>query len=212
MLRILATTAATLAFTWGGVFSTPAYQVREGDLSSDASIPYHYLPIGVGGIGIGGVGGAGGGIGIGGAGGGFGGGIGAGRYIGAGIGGAGGYYPGLVGAGAGIGIGGGGIGLGGGAGIGAGGGYIGGIGGEYIDKSAYSKGNKNLNDVAYEHAGGKKGEEFEAGQGHAHHGKAAVKNAKGDSGFYAEEAGGKKLAEDEKAYHGGKHYNQEGNT
>lgn len=200
MLRLLVTIA-----TLGGVFGTPAYQVREQDLASDSSIPYHYLPIGVGGIGVAGAG----------AGGGFGGGIGAGRFIGAGIGGAGGYYPGLVGAGAGIGIGGGGIGLGGGAGIvgpgiGAGGGYLGGIGGEYIDKSAYSKGNKNLNDIAYEHAGGKKGEEFEAGQGHAHHGKAAVKNVKGDSGFYAGEAGGKKLAEDEKAYHGGKHYNQEG--
>lgn len=210
MFRLIVTTIATLASAWGGVFGTPAYQVREGDLSVDASIPYHYLPIGVGGIGIG----------AGGAGGGFGGGIGAGRFIGAGIGGAGGYYPGLVGAGAGIGIGGAGIGLGGGAGIGGagiggagiggGGGYIGGIGGEYIDKSAYSGGKKNLNDIAYEHANGKKGEEFEAGQGHAHHGKAAIKNVKGDSGFYAGEAGGKKLAEDEKAYHGGKHYNQEG--
>lgn len=174
----------TFVFAWGGVvFGTPAYQVRENDLLVDASIPYGYLPIGVG------AGGFGGGIG------------GAGRFLGAG-----GYYPGLVGAGAG-GIGG--IGLGG-VGIGAGGGYLGGIGGEYIDKSAYSGGKKNLNDLAYEHAQGKKGEEFEAGQEQAHHGKAAIKNVKGDSGFYAGEAGGKKLAEDEKAYHGGKHYNQEG--
>lgn len=186
---------------WGGVvYGTPAYQVRENDLSVDASIPYGYLPIGVGGVGIGG--GAGG----------FGGGIGAGRFLGGGIGGAGGYYPGLVGAGAGIGLGGAGLGIGGAGLVGGGGGYLGGIGGEYIDKSAYSKGNKNLNDLAYEHAQGKKGEEFAAGEEKAHHGKAAVKNVKGDSGFYAGEAGGKKLAEDEKAYHGGKHYNQEGKT
>lgn len=204
MLRLLVS-IATFAFTWGDVFGTPAYQVRENDLAVDSSIPYPYVPIGIGGVGIGG--GAGG----------FGGGIGAGRFLGGGIGGAGGYYPGLVGAGAGIGLGGAGIGLGGaglvgGGGIGGGGGYLGGIGGEYIDKSAYSGGKKNLNDLAYEHAAGKKGEEFEGGQGHAHHGKAAVKNVKGDSGFYAGEAGGKKLAEDEKAYHGGKHYNQEGNN
>lgn len=193
MLRFL----VCIVSMWGGVFGTPAYQVRENDLVVDASIPYGYLPIGVGGIGIGGAGAGAGG---------FGGGIGAGRFIGAGIGGAGGYYPGLVGAGAGIGIGGGGIGLGG-----AGYHHLGGIGGEYIDKSAYSGGKKNLNDLAYEHAQGKKGEEYEGGQGQVHHGKAAVKNVKGDSGFYAGEAGGKKLAEDEKAYHGGKHYNQEGN-
>lgn len=198
-----------VASTWGDevVDQRPIYkvQVQSEDLSAAGSIPLGfqggYLPIGIGGGGIGG-----GGIGIGG--GGFGGG---GRFIGRGIGGAGGFYPGLVGAG-GIGLGGAGIGIGGGGGGGyIGGGGIGIGGGEYIDKSAYSGGKKNANDLHYEKADGKKGEEFEHGQGGHHQGKTAIKNVKGDHGYYSGEEGGKKLAEDEKKYHGGKQYNQEGN-
>lgn len=174
----------------------PIYKVKyeSADLAADATIPFAgYYPIGIGG-----------------AGGGFGGGIGAGRFIG----GAGGFYPGIVGAG-GIGIGGAGIGIGGGQGIIGGQGLIGGGGigiggGEFIDKQAYNSGKKNANDLHYEKANEKKGEEFEQGQGGFNQGKHAVKNVKGDSGYYSGEEAGKKKAEDEKAYHGGKLYNQEG--
>lgn len=209
MFRLLLTLC--IASAWGEeIIQRPIYrvQVETEDLNTANTIPIGYqggyLPIGIGGAGIGGAGIGGAGIGIGG--GGFGGG---GRFIGRGIGGAGGFYPHLVGAG-GIGLGGAGIGIGGGGGGFIGGGGIGGIGGEYVDKSAYSGGKKNLNDLHYEKADGKKGEEFEHGQGGYNQGKAAVKNVKGDSGYYSGEEAGKKLAEDEKHYQGGKQFNQEG--
>lgn len=200
MFRLLVA-VSVIAFAWGEEeVQRPIYKVRyeSADLATDATIPFHgYYPIGIGG-----------------AGGGFGGGIGAGRFIGGGgIGGAGGFYPGIVGIqGAGIqgaGIGGAGIGIGGVQGL-IGGGGIGIGGGEFIDKQAYNSGKKNANDLHYEKANEKKGEEFEQGQNGFNQGKHAVKNVKGDSGYYSGEEAGKKKAEDEKAYHGGKLYNQEG--
>lgn len=196
MFRLIVT-LGVIASTWGDeAVQRPVYKVRyeSADLAADSTIPFQgYYPIGIGG-----------------AGGGFGGGIGAGRFIGgAGIGGAGGFYPGLVGAG-GIGIGGAGIPIAGGGGGFIGGGGIGIGGGEYIDKQAFNSGKKNANDLHYQKANEKKGEEFEEGQGGFNQGKHAVKNVKGDSGYYSGEEAGKKKAEDEKAYHGGKLYNQEG--
>ncbi|KAL3278971.1 hypothetical protein HHI36_016489 [Cryptolaemus montrouzieri] len=88
--------------------------------------------------------------------------------------------------------------------------YHGGYGGEIVDKNVYSGGKKNVVDENYEKLSGNKGEEISGGQEGYNHGKAAVKNIKGDSGYYNEEEGGKKLFEDGKNYHGAKHYAQEG--
>lgn len=83
-------------------------------------------------------------------------------------------------------------------------------GGEFINKNVYGGGQKELKDQHFEKSHGKQGEEFEEGKEGFNHGKVAVKNVKGDSGYYSDEEGGKKLAEDEKKYYGGHHYAQEG--
>jgi hypothetical protein len=165
--------------------------------------------VGGGGVGIGGVGGGMGGMGYGGVGmggGGMGyGGMGAAKFIGGG---------GLIGGG-----GMGGAGLIGGAGMmgGGGGAFIGGpmlhhgYGGEFVDKNIYSGENKKLNDEAFEKASGKKGEEFNQGKEGFSKGLALAKNNKGESGYFNDASGGKKLAEDGKAYYGGQHFNKEGN-
>lgn len=85
-------------------------------------------------------------------------------------------------------------------------------GGEYIDKNIYSADKKNLNDEHFEKAGGKKEEIVDHGQQGYSKGQVAVKDEKGDSGYYSDEQGGKKVYEDGKKYHGGQHYDQEGNT
>lgn len=178
-----------------------------------------YYPQLIGGAGIGGAGiGQGGGIGLegiqyggygvgGGVGGGAGG-IGVPVYI---------QQPKFIGSGIGVG---GGAGLGGAGGAGVGGagiGYgavgpvaFGAGGGEYINKNVYDEGKKELKDLQFQNSQGKKGEEYEAGQQGFKQGQTAVKDVKGDSGYYSGEEGGKKLNEDEKQYYGGRQFSQEG--
>ncbi|KAK9878814.1 hypothetical protein WA026_003652 [Henosepilachna vigintioctopunctata] len=102
-----------------------------------------------------------------------------------------------------------------GPGFGAGPGYVGapfhgGYGGAIVDKNIYSGGKKNIIDENYEKVHGNEGHEINGGQEGYNHGSTALKNIKGDSGYYNEEEGGKKLFEDGKNYHGAQHFNQEG--
>ncbi|CAG9772954.1 unnamed protein product [Ceutorhynchus assimilis] len=108
----------------------------------------------------------------------------------------------------------------GGGGIGAAGlgGYISpavhhnhhGYGGEEVDKSEFNSGKKNVEDVKFEKAHGKKGEEVNHGQQGYSHGGQTVQDAKGENGYYSNAAGGKKIIEDGKQYNGGENFNQEG--
>lgn len=197
------------------------YRYQKEDLMQTAasSIPvrgYHvveggYYPSDIGGIGGGNIGGGGGGFGYGGYEPNFGGGLHRGGFglglRGAGIGG--GYHQSLGGIG--------GLGYGGyhGGGVGQ---YISPIynqgygGGEVIDKNAYSGEKKNLNDESYEKASGKKGEEINHGKEGYSQGVNAVKNNKGESGYYNDQQSGKKLAEDGKSYHSGQQFDQQGKS
>lgn len=84
-------------------------------------------------------------------------------------------------------------------------------GGEYVDKQIYNEEGKKLNDDSFLKAGGKKGEEISHGKEGYAQGKVALKDSKGDSGYYSEEEAGKKNVEDGKSYHGDQHHSQEGN-
>ncbi|KAJ8939982.1 hypothetical protein NQ314_010921 [Rhamnusium bicolor] len=187
------------------------YETEDVMKTAETSIPvrgYHvveggYYPSDIGGI-SGGSGEFLGEEGVVGYGGGFGG---AGISRGIGLGGAytGGGYGG-IGYGGGIGhIGGGGF--GGGIGIGGHHGY----GGEEIEKSEFSEGKKNLEDGHFEKNFGKKGEDFNHGEEGFSKGEVVAKDIKGDSGHYSNHEGGKKIFEDGKEYHGGQHFNKEGN-
>lgn len=97
-------------------------------------------------------------------------------------------------------------------------------------KSEFSEGKKNVEDAKYEKAHGKKGEEVSQGkeglvqQNHIYtklihtykkpsrysSGAEAVKDVKGEEGYYANKAGAKNVVEDGKQYQGGQQYNQEG--
>lgn len=123
------------------------------------------------------------------------------------------HFPGGYGGGFGGGVGyGGGIGhIGGGfGGSGAGFGGFGGFGGQAIDNAAFSGGKKNVEDGHFEKAFGKKGDEFNHGEGGFSKGEVAAKNVKGDAGYYNEQEGGKKLFEEGKEYHGAQHFDKEG--
>lgn len=116
----------------------------------------------------------------------------------------------------------GGAGLGSGIGLGAGvgpiiggGKFIGGgihhpYGGEEIDKKIYSGEKKNVNDEVYEKESGKKGEEINHGKAGYSEGQVAIKEGKGDSGYYSDIEGGKKVIGDGKQYHGEQKFSQEG--
>lgn len=86
----------------------------------------------------------------------------------------------------------------------------GGEGGEYVDKSVYDQGKKQLKDLQFQNSHGRKGEEFQHGQQGFQQGQQALKDVKADSGYYSGEEAAKKLAEDAKHYYGNRHYNQEG--
>ncbi|XP_066252872.1 uncharacterized protein [Euwallacea similis] len=152
-------------------------------------------PVGFGvGGGIGGIGGGYGGIGLDGGVGQIGvGGIGYGGHI----------APHFIGAGPGIGA----VGLGGG-------GYIApivhGYGGEEVAKNEFSEGKKNVEDAKYEKAHGKKGEETSHGKEGYSQGSEAVKDVKGEEGYYSDKAGAKNVVEDGKQYQGGQSFNQDG--
>ncbi|EEZ98972.1 keratin, type I cytoskeletal 9 [Tribolium castaneum] len=201
MGKLIVLLSFTLAVLAQEELAKPVYKYRyatEDVMNTAAStIPIHgyhvveggYYPgaMGMGGMGLG-YGGYGGGIGMGGAGM-----MGAGKFIG-GMGGA-----GMMG-GAGL----------GGAGLVAAPLLHHGYGGEFIDKNVYSGEKKNLNDEAFEKASGKKGEEFNAGKEGFTKGVAAVKNNKGESAYFNDAKGAKKMAEDGKAYYGGQHFDKEG--
>ncbi|RZB66657.1 hypothetical protein BDFB_013764, partial [Asbolus verrucosus] len=231
LLLLLSISTTVLKIATSGI-PVNGYQVIEGG--------YYPVGIGLGagGAGIGGAGlgygGYGGGIGLGGAGIGLAGaGLGAGKLIGggAGLGGAGlgygGYGGGIGLGGAGIGLAGAGLGagkfIGGGAGlIGGGAGLIGGgasligapllhgYGGEVINRNVYSGGDKKLADGVFEKASGRNGGEFNAGNAGYTKGIAAVKNNKGESGYFNDAVGGKKIAEDGKTYLSGQHFDKQG--
>lgn len=174
----------------------------------------------IGGGGQGFIGGAGGQGFVGGAGGqGFIGGAGGGQFIGGGSGKyLGGFYPRggqFIGGGYGSGgYGGGGYGSGGliGGGLIGGGIHHHGIGGQVLDKNEFSEGSKNLKDGGFEEVKGSKGEQLSEGQEGYNHGKVALQNNKGESGYYNAEEAAKKAAEDGKAYHGAEHFDQEGKS
>ncbi|KAG5874891.1 hypothetical protein JTB14_024317 [Gonioctena quinquepunctata] len=99
--------------------------------------------------------------------------------------------------------------IGGGAGlVGLGGQH--GYGGEANEKQDFSEGQKNVNDERYEKNQGKKGEEVNYGDSGYSRGEVALKDVKGDSGYYSNVDGGKKIYEDGKEYNGGQHFNKEG--
>lgn len=114
-------------------------------------------------------------------------------------------YGGGLGYGGGIGHTGGGFG-GGGAGFGG----FGAFGGQAIDNNAFSGGKKNVEDEHFEEAFGKKGEGFDRGEEAFSKGEVVAKNVKGDSGYYNEQEGDKKLYEEGKEYHGAQHFDKEG--
>lgn len=88
--------------------------------------------------------------------------------------------------------------------------YYQGVGGEYFDKNTYEDENKNVNDGRFEKASGTAGESFDRGQEGFAHGNIGAKNIQGDSGYYNNFDGGKKVIEDGKSYQGGQHFNEEG--
>lgn len=83
-------------------------------------------------------------------------------------------------------------------------------GGQYLDKSAFEEGQKQLKDLQYQNAQGRKGEEYQQGAQGYKQGQQALKDVKGSSGYYTGEEGAKKFNEDAKNYYGNRHYNQEG--
>lgn len=83
-------------------------------------------------------------------------------------------------------------------------------GGEFVNKNIYGEGQKELKDQQFKKSYGKEGEEFEEGKEGFNRGNTGIKEVKSDSGYYSDEEGAKKLAEDAKNYYGGHHYNQEG--
>lgn len=128
-----------------------------------------------------------------------------GGYSGGGIGGySGGYSGGGIGrysGGFGPGIGSGGIG---------GGYYPHGHDGGYVDKKYYDNENKKVDGEKFEKAQGSKGESGQHGSEGFNQGQVAVKDVKGDSGYYKDEEGDKKVVSDGKSYQGGQHYNEQG--
>ncbi|XP_072384895.1 uncharacterized protein [Diabrotica undecimpunctata] len=86
------------------------------------------------------------------------------------------------------------------------------IGGQHLAKEEFSGGKKSANDEKYEKSEGKQGEEANHGKSGYVKGEVAAKDVKGDSGFYTNVDGEKKVYEDGKEYQGGQHYNKEGKS
>ncbi|CAH1155231.1 unnamed protein product [Phaedon cochleariae] len=87
---------------------------------------------------------------------------------------------------------------------------LGGYGGESVEKSDFSESGKKSNDERYEKGQGKKGEEVNHGEEGFSEKEVALKDVKGDSGYYSNVDGEKKVYEDGKKYSGGHHFNNEG--
>ncbi|KAJ8972709.1 hypothetical protein NQ317_014743 [Molorchus minor] len=100
------------------------------------------------------------------------------------------------------GIGGGGIGFGGYENIGR-------LRGRRDEKEVFNGGNKNVEDDRYEKAYGQNGAEVNRGQEGFSKGQVAVKDVKGDAGYYNNEEGGKKIYHDGKQYEGGQHFDKQ---
>lgn len=84
------------------------------------------------------------------------------------------------------------------------------LGGESLRKSLFEEGRRQLNNAQFQKARGNNGQEFEESQKGFRKGLNALKNARGESGSFSDEEGGRRRAEDQKQYFGGRRYNQEG--
>lgn len=82
--------------------------------------------------------------------------------------------------------------------------------GGYTDKKFYDSENKKAGGEGFHKSEGSKGESGQHGSEGFTEGQVAVKDVKGDSGYYKGEGGDKKVVSDGKTYNGGQHYNEEG--